>query len=104
VCGPTTYENLENWATGQQHNVALPPPMYVVVSCECGRETRRLRCAVFCRTQEDIEVKGRVTGFRARQQRQLEQTGKAAPKKVQQDAPVKAREVAAPPPPPPATV
>lgn len=47
VCGATTYENLENWATGQAHMLSLPPPQ----------------------SQAEIEVKGRVTGTKARQAR-----------------------------------
>ncbi|KAJ8602342.1 hypothetical protein CTAYLR_004223 [Chrysophaeum taylorii] len=66
VCGATTYENLENWATGQTHLVGQPPRM----------------------SMEEIEIKGRVTGKQARlaravarenQQRQVSAPSNTAP-------------------------
>jgi len=29
ICGPTTTENFEAWAAGEDHKTALPPPLYV---------------------------------------------------------------------------
>lgn len=58
VCGATTYENLENWATGQSHSLTQAPPI----------------------SQEEVEVKGRVTGSKARMARLANKDPNAVPR------------------------